>query len=224
MDRILVLLRHGQSDWNLKNLFTGWKDPDLTSKGVEEARAAGICLKERGLTFDRAFTSSLVRAQHTLELVLAELGTPGLETVKDRAINERDYGVLCGLNKDDAIRKWGADQVTQWRRSYDVRPPGGESLKDTVARVIPYYCQKILPADSERPKDYRRRPRQFAARADHGPRPADAGNNPEDGTRNRHSGPLPPQTGFDCRQQGDACSRAPPGDSSGGRGKRISPS
>ena len=145
MDRILVLLRHGQSDWNLKNLFTGWKDPDLTSKGVEEARAAGNCLKAQGLHFDRAFTSSLVRAQHTLELVLAELGTPGLETVRDRAINERDYGVLCGLNKDDAIRKWGADQVTQWRRSYDVRPPGGESLKDTVARVIPYYCQKILP-------------------------------------------------------------------------------
>src|SRR5664279_2698630 len=100
MDRILVLLRHGQSDWNLKNLFTGWKDPDLTSKGVEEARAAGNCLKAQGLHFDRAFTSSLVRAQHTLELVLAELGTPGLETVRDRAINERDYGVLCGLNKD----------------------------------------------------------------------------------------------------------------------------
>jgi 2,3-bisphosphoglycerate-dependent phosphoglycerate mutase len=146
MDRILVLLRHGQSDWNLKNIFTGWKDPDLTAKGVEEARAAGNCLKARGFTFDRAFTSNLVRAQHTLQLVLAELGTPNIEITRDRALNERDYGVLCGTNKDDAIRKWGDEQVELWRRSYDVRPPGGESLKDTVARVLPYYCQKILPA------------------------------------------------------------------------------
>jgi|SRR5579875_382561 2,3-bisphosphoglycerate-dependent phosphoglycerate mutase len=145
MDRILVLLRHGQSDWNLKNLFTGWKDPDLTAKGLEEARAAGKCLKARGLSFDRAFTSNLVRAQHTLKLVLAEAGEPGVEIIHDRALNERDYGVLCGLNKDDAIRRWGDEQVELWRRSYDVRPPGGESLKDTVARVLPYYCQKILP-------------------------------------------------------------------------------
>jgi 2,3-bisphosphoglycerate-dependent phosphoglycerate mutase len=146
MDRILVLVRHGQSDWNLKNLFTGWEDPDLTGKGVAEARAAGKSLKLHGLSFDRAFTSNVVRARHTLQLVLAELGTPDLETVRDRALNERDYGVLSGLNKDDAIRKWGDEQVDLWRRSYDVRPPGGESLKDTVARVLPYYCQKILPA------------------------------------------------------------------------------
>jgi 2,3-bisphosphoglycerate-dependent phosphoglycerate mutase len=146
MDRILVLVRHGQSDWNLKNLFTGWEDPDLTGKGVTEARAAGKILKAHGLSFDRAFTSNLVRARHTLQLVLAELGTPDLETARDRALNERDYGVLSGLNKDDAIRKWGDEQVDLWRRSYDVRPPGGESLKDTVARVLPYYCQKILPA------------------------------------------------------------------------------
>lgn len=145
MDRILVLLRHGQSDWNLKNVFTGWKDPDLTPVGIEEARAAGRCLKARGLTFDRGFTSNLVRAQHTLQLILEELGTPNIEITRDRAINERDYGVLCGVNKDDAIRKWGDEQVDLWRRSYDVRPPGGESLKDTVARVLPYYCQKILP-------------------------------------------------------------------------------
>jgi 2,3-bisphosphoglycerate-dependent phosphoglycerate mutase len=145
MDRILVLLRHGQSDWNLKNIFTGWKDPDLTNQGVEEARAAGNCLKARGLFFDRAFTSNLIRAQHTLKLILAEAGKPGLEIVRDRALNERDYGVLCGVNKDDAIRKWGSEQVDLWRRSYDVAPPGGESLKDTVARVLPYYCQKILP-------------------------------------------------------------------------------
>jgi 2,3-bisphosphoglycerate-dependent phosphoglycerate mutase len=146
MDRILVLVRHGQSDWNLKNLFTGWEDPDLTGKGVAEARAAGKSLKAHGVSFDRAFTSNLVRAQHTLQLILEELGTPNLETARDRALNERDYGVLSGLNKDDAIRKWGDEQVDLWRRSYDVRPPGGESLKDTVARVLPYYCQKILPA------------------------------------------------------------------------------
>jgi len=145
MDRILVLLRHGQSDWNLKNVFTGWKDPDLTAIGIEEARAAGKTLKARGLSFDRAFTSKLIRAQHTLQLILAELGTPSIEIERDRALNERDYGVLCGVNKDDAIRKWGSEQVDLWRRSYDVRPPGGESLKDTVARVLPYYCQKILP-------------------------------------------------------------------------------
>jgi 2,3-bisphosphoglycerate-dependent phosphoglycerate mutase len=146
MDRILVLVRHGQSDWNLKNLFTGWEDPDLTSKGAAEACAAGKNLKAHGVFFDRAFTSNLVRAQHTLQLILEELGTPDLETARDRAMNERDYGVLSGLNKDDAIRKWGDEQVDLWRRSYDVRPPGGESLKDTVARVLPYYCQKILPA------------------------------------------------------------------------------
>jgi 2,3-bisphosphoglycerate-dependent phosphoglycerate mutase len=146
MDRILVLVRHGQSDWNLKNLFTGWEDPDLTGKGVAEARAAGKSLKSHGLSFDRAFTSNLVRARHTLQLVLAELGTPNLETEGDRTLNERDYGVLSGLNKDDAIRRWGSEQVDLWRRSYDVRPPGGESLRDTVARVLPYYCQKILPA------------------------------------------------------------------------------
>jgi 2,3-bisphosphoglycerate-dependent phosphoglycerate mutase len=146
MDRILVLVRHGQSDWNLKNVFTGWHDPNLTCQGEEEARAAGKSLKAHGLSFDRAFTSNLVRAYHTLQLILAELGTPKLETARDRALNERDYGVLCGLNKDDAIRKWGDEQVDLWRRSYDVRPPGGESLKDTVARVLPYYCQKILPA------------------------------------------------------------------------------
>lgn len=146
MDRILVLVRHGQSDWNLKNLFTGWEDPDLTRKGVAEARAAGKSLKAHGVSFDRAYTSNLVRAQHTLQLILEELSPPKFETDRDRALNERDYGVLSGLNKDDAIRKWGDEQVDLWRRSYDVRPPGGESLKDTVARVLPYYCQKILPA------------------------------------------------------------------------------
>ncbi|WOJ88813.1 2,3-bisphosphoglycerate-dependent phosphoglycerate mutase [Methylocapsa polymorpha] len=146
MDRILVLVRHGQSEWNLKNLFTGWKDPGLTEKGVEEARAAGRSLKARGLNFDRAFTSNLVRAQHTLKLILSELGAPDVPTARDLALNERDYGDLCGLNKDDAREKWGDEQVHLWRRSYDVQPPGGESLKDTVARVLPYYIQAILPA------------------------------------------------------------------------------
>ena len=145
MDRLLVLVRHGQSDWNLKNLFTGWKDPDLTPKGIEEAKAAGQRLKAMGLQFDTAFTSDLTRAQNTLKLVLDELGQPNLETTRDQALNERDYSDLSGLNKDDARKKWGEEQVHIWRRSYDIAPPGGESLKDTVARVLPYYCQHILP-------------------------------------------------------------------------------
>jgi len=144
-DRLLVLVRHGQSDWNLKNLFTGWRDVDLSPKGVEEAREAGRRLKRQGLSFDVAFTSALIRAQRTLDLVLAELGQQGLPATKDQALNERDYGDLSGLNKDDARKKWGEEQVHIWRRSYDVAPPGGESLKDTVARALPYYCQNILP-------------------------------------------------------------------------------
>ncbi|GGH08496.1 2,3-bisphosphoglycerate-dependent phosphoglycerate mutase [Alsobacter metallidurans] len=145
MDRLLVLVRHGQSDWNLKNLFTGWKDPGLTEKGVGEATAAGQRLKALGLSFDIAFTSDLSRAQNTCTLILEQLGQTGLQTIRDQALNERDYGDLSGLNKDDARAKWGEEQVHVWRRSYDVAPPGGESLKDTVARVLPYYCQEILP-------------------------------------------------------------------------------
>ncbi|EAS48710.1 phosphoglycerate mutase [Aurantimonas manganoxydans SI85-9A1] len=145
MSRTLVLVRHGQSDWNLKNLFTGWKDPDLTEKGVEEAMDAGRRLKAAGLTFDIAFTSELSRAQRTLTLALDELGQPDLETIRHVALNERDYGDLSGLNKDDARAKWGEEQVHIWRRSYDVPPPGGESLKDTGARVWPYYIHDILP-------------------------------------------------------------------------------
>ena len=144
-DRCLVLVRHGQSDWNLKNLFTGWKDPDLTAQGIAEAKAAGRKLKARGLTFDVAFTSALTRAQHTLTLMLEELGQTTLPTIRDQALNERDYGELSGLNKDDARAKWGEEQVHVWRRSYDVPPPGGESLKDTLARALPYYVQEILP-------------------------------------------------------------------------------
>jgi 2,3-bisphosphoglycerate-dependent phosphoglycerate mutase len=144
-DRLLVLVRHGQSEWNLKNLFTGWKDPDLTAQGIAEAKEAGRKLKAQGLTFDIAFTSVLRRAQHTLELMLAELGQTDIPIKMDVALNERDYGDLSGLNKDDARKRWGEEQVHSWRRSYDVPPPGGESLKDTLARTLPYYVQEILP-------------------------------------------------------------------------------
>ena len=145
MERLLVLVRHGQSEWNLKNLFTGWRDVDLTEQGVSEAKTAGKRLKERGIQFDVAYTSALKRAQRTLGLVLGEMGQSGIAIHKDKALNERDYGDLNGLNKDDARKKWGEEQVHIWRRSYDTPPPGGESLKDTVARALPYYVQNILP-------------------------------------------------------------------------------
>lgn len=144
-DRLLVLVRHGQSEWNLQNLFTGWKDPDLTAQGVAEATAAGARLKAKGLAFDIAFTSALSRAQRTCGLILDGIGQADLPTIRDAALNERDYGDLAGLNKDDARARWGEEQVHIWRRSYDIAPPGGESLRDTVARVLPYYCQAILP-------------------------------------------------------------------------------
>jgi 2,3-bisphosphoglycerate-dependent phosphoglycerate mutase len=144
-DRLLVLVRHGQSDWNVKNLFTGWRDVDLTEKGVAEAREAGRKLKAQGIKFDVAFTSALKRAQRTLDLMLEELGQAAIPVFKDQALNERDYGDLVGLNKDDARKKWGEEQVHIWRRSYDVAPPGGESLRDTAARVLPYYITEILP-------------------------------------------------------------------------------
>jgi 2,3-bisphosphoglycerate-dependent phosphoglycerate mutase len=143
-DRLLVLVRHGQSEWNLKNLFTGWKDVDLTEQGVTEARAAGRKLKAQGLRFDVAYTSALKRANRTLDLILEEMGET-VPIVRDQALNERDYGDLVGMNKDDARAKWGEEQVLIWRRSYDVPPPGGESLKDTVARALPYFVQEILP-------------------------------------------------------------------------------
>jgi 2,3-bisphosphoglycerate-dependent phosphoglycerate mutase len=145
MANTLVLVRHGQSEWNLKNLFTGWKDVDLTEAGIEEAHEAGRMLAARGLKFDLAFTSKLVRAQRTLDIILEELGQAGLETIEDEALNERDYGDLTGLNKDDARARWGEEQVHVWRRSFDVQPPGGESLKDTAARTLPFYVARILP-------------------------------------------------------------------------------
>jgi 2,3-bisphosphoglycerate-dependent phosphoglycerate mutase len=145
MDNFLVLVRHGESEWNKLNLFTGWRDPDLTETGIAEAKRAGKLIKDAGIRFDIAFTSALIRAQNTLKLILEELGQTGLQTIEDQALNERDYGDLAGLNKDDARARWGEEQVHVWRRSYDVPPPGGESLKDTAARVLPYYEARIWP-------------------------------------------------------------------------------
>lgn len=146
MDNVLVLVRHGQSEWNRRNLFTGWRDPDLTEQGVAEAERAGQLLLAQGIRFDIGFTSVLLRAKRTLSLILDELGQPDLPTVADPALNERDYGELSGLNKDEARAKWGDDKVLMWRRSYDIPPPGGESLKDTAARVLPFYKTRIWPA------------------------------------------------------------------------------
>ena len=145
MSGTLVLVRHGQSEWNLKNLFTGWRDPDLTELGLKEAQTGAEALRDYGIKFDIAFTSSLIRAQRTCKIILDAVGQSDLETIRDEALNERDYGDLSGLNKDDARAKWGEEQVHIWRRSYDVPPPGGESLKDTGARVWPYYMTEILP-------------------------------------------------------------------------------
>lgn len=142
---LLVLVRHGQSEWNEKNLFTGWRDPDLTAQGVAEAQRAGAALADRGLKFTRAYTSNLQRAQKTCALILEGIDQKDLETLRHEALNERDYGDLSGLNKDEARAKWGADQVHIWRRSFDTPPPGGESLKDTAARVLPYFNAEILP-------------------------------------------------------------------------------
>lgn len=145
MTGTLILVRHGQSEWNLKNLFTGWKNPGLTDLGIEEAKKAGQALKSRGTVPDAYFTSALTRAQRTLDLMLEEMEITDLTIVRNHKLNERDYGDLSGLNKDDAREKWGEEQVHIWRRSYDVPPPGGESLKDTAARVLPYYETEIAP-------------------------------------------------------------------------------
>ena len=147
MSGTMVLVRHGQSEWNKLNLFTGWKDPDLTELGVEEAEQGARAIKDYGITFDIAFTSVLKRAERTCQIILDINGQSDLETIHDQALNERNYGDLAGLNKDDARAKWGEEQVHIWRRSYDVPPPGddGESLKDTGARVWPYYMTEILP-------------------------------------------------------------------------------
>ena len=142
----LVLLRHGESQWNLENRFTGWIDVPLSPKGEEEARQAGEKLKAAGIHFDLAFTSVLQRAIRTLEIVLDVLGQRDLPVEKDQALNERHYGDLQGLNKAETAKRFGEEQVHLWRRSYDIAPPGGESLKDTAARTLPYFEAKILPA------------------------------------------------------------------------------
>jgi len=145
MDRRLILVRHGQSEWNLKNLFTGWKNPGLTEQGIEEATAAGQLLKSRGYEIELCYTSALKRAQHTLDLMLENMDIVNMTIIRNQALNERDYGDLAGLNKDDARKKWGDEQVHVWRRSYDTPPPGGESLKDTADRVLPYFEAEIAP-------------------------------------------------------------------------------
>ena len=141
----LVLVRHGQSEWNEKNLFTGWKDPKLTPRGVDEAIKAGKELKEAGYSFDKMFTSDLFRAQDTGRIILEQMDIPSIEVIKNVSLNERNYGDLAGLNKDEARKKWGDDQVHIWRRSFNVPPPGGESLKDTAERVLPYFKENIIP-------------------------------------------------------------------------------
>ena len=143
--RNLILVRHGQSEWNSKNLFTGWKDPGLTELGVKEAKDAGKLIANKGILFDLMYTSMLTRAQKTGDLILQEMRHPEITIIKNEALNERNYGSLAGLNKDDARKKWGDDQVHIWRRSFDIPPPDGESLKDTAERVLPYFKSEIMP-------------------------------------------------------------------------------
>ena len=141
----LVLVRHGQSEWNAKNLFTGWKDPKLTDLGIQEAIKAGDLLETRNLKFDLMFTSDLFRAQETGRLILEQMNQTDIQVIEDQSLNERNYGDLAGLNKDEAREKWGEEQVHIWRRSFDVPPPGGESLKNTAERVLPYFEREIMP-------------------------------------------------------------------------------
>ncbi len=145
MNSKLVLVRHGQSEWNAKNLFTGWKDPKLTDLGIQEAIRAGELLETRNLNFDLMFTSDLFRAQETGRLILEQINQKDIEIIQDQSLNERNYGDLAGLNKNEAREKWGEEQVHIWRRSFDVPPPGGESLKNTAERVLPYFEREIMP-------------------------------------------------------------------------------
>lgn len=139
----LIIVRHGQSQWNLENKFTGWVDVDLTEQGEKEAQEAAVALKD--YKFDMAFTSDLIRAQRTLDIILEGIGQTDIPVEEHMALNERHYGDLQGLNKAETAEKYGDEQVHIWRRSYDVPPPNGESLKDTAARTIPYYVDKIEP-------------------------------------------------------------------------------
>ena len=143
--RHLILVRHGQSEWNAKNLFTGWKDPGLTDEGMKEALVAGSTIKSENILFDEMFTSKLVRAQITGKIILEAINQSDIPINQNIALNERNYGSLAGLNKDDARKKWGEEQVHIWRRSFDIPPPDGESLKNTAERVLPYFNKEILP-------------------------------------------------------------------------------
>lgn len=145
IERNLILVRHGQSEWNEKNLFTGWENPGLTDKGMHEAKIAGSLIKNLGIKFDYMFTSALIRAQLTGSIILENLDQAGINIIKNKALNERFYGDLQGLNKDECRKKWGNEKVQIWRRSYDKGPPGGETLKETGERVLPYYLDEILP-------------------------------------------------------------------------------
>lgn len=140
----LVLVRHGESQWNLENRFTGWVDVPLSPKGILEAKAAGEKIKKENIHFDKAYTSALQRAQRTLDLILEAIGQQTIAVEKDPALNERHYGDLQGLNKAETARQYGDAQVKIWRRSYDIAPPNGESLKDTAARTLPYFESKIM--------------------------------------------------------------------------------
>tara|TARA_B110000003_G_scaffold276247_1_gene321717 strand:+ start:3966 stop:4589 length:624 start_codon:yes stop_codon:yes gene_type:complete len=143
--RNLILVRHGQSEWNEKNLFTGWENPGLTEKGSEEAKNAGILIKQLNIKFDCLFTSALIRAQLTGSIILDKIDQTDLNIIKNKALNERFYGDLQGLNKDECRKKWGEELVQSWRRSFDKGPPGGETLKETGERVLPYYLNNIHP-------------------------------------------------------------------------------
>ena len=144
-ERNLILVRHGQSEWNEKNLFTGWEDPGLTEKGTNEAKNAGILINDLGVEFHCMFTSALIRAQLTGSIILEAINQKDIKVLKDKALNERFYGDLQGLNKDECRQKWGEKKVQMWRRSYEGGPPGGESLKETGERVLPYYLNQIHP-------------------------------------------------------------------------------
>ena len=141
----LILIRHGQSEWNALNQFTGWENPDLTDKGVNEAINAAKIIKELGIKFDSVFSSSLIRAQRTGSIILKELNQEKINIRKNKSLNERFYGDLQGMNKDECKKRFGKDQVQIWRRSYDKGPPGGETLKETGERVLPYFIKEILP-------------------------------------------------------------------------------
>ena len=143
--RNLILVRHGQSEWNAKNLFTGWENPGLTETGKKEAKNAGNLINNLDIDFDCLFTSALIRAQLTGKIILKTINQESIKIIENKALNERFYGDLQGMNKDECKQKWGEELVQTWRRSYELGPPGGETLKETGDRVLPYYLNEIHP-------------------------------------------------------------------------------